>query len=116
MSIKDDSTPTNTMKQAILFSVSLGCLLTYPLMAKANSSVDQILQEVNQLDQEANQLIQRSRPAAQNYQNYVNNLYRQCMGGNRNACAEHGNQMQQQSRHLDHVKQQQDEFYRNRKN
>jgi ElaB/YqjD/DUF883 family membrane-anchored ribosome-binding protein len=104
------------MKQTILFSVALGCILAHPLMAQANSSVDQILREVNQLDQEANQLIQQSRPAAQNYQNYVNNLYRQCMAGNRNACAEHGNQMQQQSRYLDHVKQQQDEFYRNRRN
>jgi ElaB/YqjD/DUF883 family membrane-anchored ribosome-binding protein len=105
------------MKQSILFSIALGCVLAHPIMAKANSSeVDQILNDVNRLDQEADRLIQQSQPEAQRYQAYLNNLYWQCMRGNRSACAEHGQRMKEQQRWLDYLKERQDEFYRNRTN
>lgn len=105
------------MKQSILFSVALGCILAHPLVAQANSpEVDQILNEVNQLDQQADQLIRQTQPEAQKYQAYLNNLYQQCLAGNRNACTEHGNRMQEQQRRLDYTRERQEEFYRNRMN
>lgn len=105
------------MKHSILFSVALGCILAHPLVAQANSSeVNEILNEVNRLDQEANQLILRTQPEAQKYQAYLNSLYQQCLAGDRHACTEHSNRMQQQQQWLDYLKNRQDEFYRNRRN
>jgi hypothetical protein len=105
------------MKQSILFSIALGCVLARFIMTKANSSeVNQVLDQVNQRDQEADQLIQQSQPEAQRYQAYLNNLYQQCMQGNRGACAEHGQRMKERQGCLEHIRESQQEFYCNRTN
>jgi hypothetical protein len=48
------------MKQSILFSVALECMLAH-------------------LDREADQFIRQSQPKAQGYQEYLNNLYQPCV-------------------------------------
>ena len=101
---------TNTKLSFIASAFVLGISSLFATVAKAQTSspgVNSILGETNDVIQQVTPGIQQLEREGQRYQNYLNQLFNQCMAGNRAACNEHDRRMKAQNRHLDRIIEQQ---------